>query len=261
MRRILIVGCHRSGTTLMRLVLDSHPLIHCFDEWKAYDALKNDEFANAKNAEILGFKIPNWTEYLVDCDDFKKYYQEDDYILFMLRDVRAVVASMLSLRTKPDRVWFQGAVNAVTKKWPIDPKRKFLQTCGAELAKIETMPLADYRKAALYWRYKTSKYLEMVTLGWRVVPVFYEKFVDRPESHMRILMKTLNIPWSDMLMQHHQMTHDEVTNGMAVGNTNAQRAVDTGSVNKWEDVLTADQQQAILETAGELNDYVSHLRR
>jgi hypothetical protein len=38
--RFFILGCQRSGTTLLRLILESHPDIFCYDEIKAYAVLQ-----------------------------------------------------------------------------------------------------------------------------------------------------------------------------------------------------------------------------
>ncbi len=36
-----ILGCQRTGTTLMRLILESHSMVKCFDEPQCYEILKN----------------------------------------------------------------------------------------------------------------------------------------------------------------------------------------------------------------------------
>jgi Sulfotransferase family len=38
--RFFILGCQRTGTTLMRLVLESHPDVFCYDELKSYAVLR-----------------------------------------------------------------------------------------------------------------------------------------------------------------------------------------------------------------------------
>jgi hypothetical protein len=256
-RRVFIFGCHRTGTTLMRLVLDSHPQIHCFDEWKCYEAVLKDEYLNSKNAPIVGLKMPNWTEWVIESEHYRKFYNGDP-IIFMMRDVRATIASMLKLPTGRG-CFFNGVQNAIDVIWPADPHRRFRDECTEEIKRIEADTHPTYRKAAFFWKYKTSKYLEMVKLGWPVLPIHYEMLVHSPAAHLKIISQFLDIPWDENLLGHHQLPHDEVFNGLAVGNTAIDRPIDTSSTWQWKDIFTEEQEAAVLETASEWNDYVSTL--
>jgi hypothetical protein len=66
MRRFLITGCQRSGTTLLRLILGSHSKIHCYDEYLAYARLRDGDASEAQGCQLVGYKIPRWTEQLND---------------------------------------------------------------------------------------------------------------------------------------------------------------------------------------------------
>jgi Sulfotransferase domain len=256
-RRVFILGCHRSGTTMMRLILNSHKDIHCFDEWKSYPAVMTNNYANTKNAPVVGLKMPNWTEWIVESDEYKKYY-ENDPIIFMFRDVRGVIASALSLPTGKG-CFFNGIMEAIDEKWPIDTHRKFYPEYKLEMTNIEKMNEVKFRKAAIYWRYKTSRYLSMVKAGYNVLPIHYELFVRNPISHLKVIMDFIELDWDDNLLNHHMQEHDETNNGYAVGNTLIKRPIDTESIDKWKKVLTEEQEKAILETAGAWNDFISIL--
>lgn len=242
---------------MMRLILNSHKDIHCFDEWKSYPAVLSNNYTNDKHAPIVGLKMPTWTEYLIDSEEYKKYY-DNDPVIFMWRDVRAVIASMLSLPTGKG-CFFNGVLEAINQKWPVDKDRKFYPDHKQEIEMIEKMTEPNYRKAAVYWRYKTSRYLEMVQAGYRVLPIHYTMFVRNPTSHLKIITEFLELEWDDNLLHHHMREHDETFEGYAVGNTLVKRPIDTESVDKWKNILTKEQELAILETVGPWNDFVSIL--
>lgn len=237
----------------MRLILNSHKDIHCFDEWKSYNAVLENKYDNPKNAQIVGLKMPNWTEWVVQSEYYRSFYNNDP-IIFMLRDVRATIASMLTLPTGNVN-FFNNVLEAVNIKWPNDEHRTFSKIYTDEVKQIEKMDFPDFRKAALFWRVKTSCYLDMVKLGFRVLPVNYDLFVLNPTSHLRIITNFLGIEWDDGLLLHHTKQHDETFDGIAVGNTMVNRPIDSKSITKWKDILK-DEETAILETAGYWNDYV-----
>ena len=59
-----IAGCQRSGTTLMRLILECHDQVSCFDELRSYGALAERPLLQDLAGRKVGFKIPRWTEQL-----------------------------------------------------------------------------------------------------------------------------------------------------------------------------------------------------
>jgi hypothetical protein len=193
---IFIVGCQRSGTTLLRLMLDSHPRISCGPETgllsdlavlhgRNTEYLRNyglpDEYWDAKFAQFFDhFK----TEYALSngktrwADKTGKYALSLDYILrlfptcqiiHMVRDGRDVVAS------HHDKWGYWSAIKA-TVKWPryIDAAR----SAGAKLG--------------------SERYTE----------VRYEELVREPESTMRTLLTFLQESWDAGVLEHDKKPHD-----------------------------------------------------
>src|SRR5437764_12265167 len=111
-RWFFITGCQRSGTTLLRLVLECHPQIFCFDELHSYRALSSFSFETTISKPLVGFKIPRWAEQLDYplLRDFGLAHEAQQIykgqkILFLVRDYRDAIASMLKLRG--NRSWLQ----------------------------------------------------------------------------------------------------------------------------------------------------------
>lgn len=239
--KFLILGCQRSGTTLLRLVLDSHPEINCLDEQKSYTQLEKESFEEI-TASNIGFKVPIYTELMVEYNFIKRF--KDYKIIFMDREIHEVCASMLCMSN------FLYYEYETIGKWLDDSNRKlaknyffkdYLKSINRE--KMTRMQKIDL--ACRYWSYKTDSYAKMLKLGFNVKRVKYSDLVSEPEPTIMEILNFLGIPWHDACMKHHKCEHGELDNGIAIGNTNAKRAIDSLSLEKYKYVLTVAEIESI----------------
>jgi len=115
------------------------------------------------------FKIPRWTEQMdrAELCDYgleekaSRFYWPPQKILYVLRDVRDVVTSMLGLRMGQQswlEVWGVPILN-----WKFDHDPDFAAVHGGDLMKARSSPHLLVAAGALYWKYKTMplfRYLE-----------------------------------------------------------------------------------------------------
>lgn len=195
-RPIFVVGCQRSGTTLLRLMLDSHPNISCGPEtrfladlaavtgenwdrmrlfgfpkeyWHAkfaemFDAIQSD-YAASRGKPRWADKTPRYATSLAFINDLFPTSQ----IVHVIRDGRDVVAS------HRDRWGWMAAMKAI-EKWP--------RYVTAARAVGQTLP--------------SDRYLE----------VRYEDVVDETEKTMRGLLDWLGEPWDDTVLAYDSQPHD-----------------------------------------------------
>lgn len=197
-RPIFVVGCHRSGTTLLRLILDSHPNISCGPETRFLT-----EFAERitgprhwQHFEHYGFPREYWLQQVAAMfDRFQSDYAErrgkkrwadktpryalsvgliaemfpDCQVVHLIRDGRDVVASHRSS-------WGYFAGMKATAKWPhyIHVARE----AGRRLA--------------------PDRYHELR----------YEDLVLDTRSTVCELLEFLGEPWDDAVMRHDKQEHD-----------------------------------------------------
>jgi hypothetical protein len=244
-----IIGCQRSGTTLMRLVLECHSRIQCCDEKAAYAILAGRE-SLVRDRPLLGFKAPclteqfadpSWSDVLVLPEIRSEYCGQK--LVFMLRDVRDTVASMLRLRLR-GQPWVDVHMTpCLEAKLERDPA--FAGRYGDVLERLHDASHRTLAHAAFYWRYKVDALFDYLERGFPILPVRYEDLVEQPAIEL------LRVPWEPALLNHASVAHAGIdAAGRAVGGTDARRAIDAHSVGQWRTAFTDDQLRVIEEFAG-----------
>lgn len=192
---IFIVGCQRSGTTLVRLMLDSHPNVSCGPETRFLEALSKVSVESSTRLAKYGFEEDYWDRRIAEAfDGFQREYASRrgrgrwadktpryalslDYInrlfptcqvVHVIRDGRDVVASHLA------RWGYWSGVKSV-HKWP--------------------HYIHNARRVGR-------------TIPERFYELRYEDLVRDPESTMRALLSFLNEPWSAQVLDYQNAPHD-----------------------------------------------------
>jgi hypothetical protein len=197
-RPIFVVGCHRSGTTLLRLILDSHPHISCGPE-----TLFLTEFAERITGERhwahfahYGFPREYWLRQIAAmfdrvqsdyaarrgklrwADKTPRYALSlgliaemfpDCQVVHLIRDGRDVVASHR-------RSWGYLSGLKATAKWPY--------YVGAVRAVGRRLPPDRYHE------------------------VRYEELVVDPKATVARLLAFLGEPWDDAVLRYDEHQHD-----------------------------------------------------
>ena len=198
-RPIFIVGCQRSGTTLLRLILDAHPRLSVGPESRFLDDLAkitgedwhriepygvpreffNDRFAQLfhdfqmdyaqrRGKQRWGDKSPRYTLQLPYLSELFPNSQ----VIHVIRDGRDVVSSHRQR-------WGYASAYKATAKW-----QRYIEAARAAGADLGPE---------------------------RFVEVRYENLVSQPETELRALLAFLGEPWDDAVLHHHDAPHDVTT--------------------------------------------------
>ncbi|XP_028857631.1 protein-tyrosine sulfotransferase 1 isoform X1 [Denticeps clupeoides] len=199
---IFIGGVPRSGTTLMRAMLDAHPEVRCGEETRVIprilamkqmwsrsgrEKMRLDEAGvtdevldSAMQAFLLEIIVKHGepAAYLCNKDPFAlkslsylaKIFPQAKFVL-MIRDGRASVHSMISRKVT-----------------------------------IAGFDLNSYRDCLTKWnRAIETMYTQCLEVADKCLPVHYEQLVLHPEKWMRTLLKFLNIPWNEAVLHHEEL--------------------------------------------------------
>lgn len=256
--RFFILGCQRTGTTLMRLILETHPDVFCYDELKSYAVLQKSVLEDLPHARLIGFKLPRWTEQLTcqvlfdegldgPCDSFYR----GEKILFLHRDVRDTIASMLKLKAGESSwcaIWVPRIIDA-----KLSHDETFRVRYSAEFDVIESCNNRLIGLAALYWKYKTDSFFLYRDEGFPILAVSYERLVTNPRLTLQSVCSHLGIAFHKNLLRHNEFQHAELfENGLTVGNTDPTKPIQFDSVGQWARFLSDEDLDLIARISGDL---------
>lgn len=263
-RPFYIIGCQRSGTTLLRLILDSHPQVSCVDESSAYDLLQDPthQYVPQKpGVKLVGYKIPRYTEQLDQpwVSDFglpgqSPQFYAGDPLIFLVRDVRDVICSALNLRMEGSN-WLEMHGMPILEYWVHQAEHStvpYLQQLRHDYVRAKQSPYPIIAFGAVYWKMKNLAYFRYVSAGFPVLVVKYSKLTVTHRPILEKVTEFLDIPWSDLLLDHHLLPHSEVNEaGATTGGTDARRPISAVHVGQFNQQLSPEEVEVIWEIAGE----------
>jgi hypothetical protein len=258
-RFVFVVGCQRSGTTLMGNMLGAHPAAILIDEDEgAYRLvssiaegqdtepvlqsllprarLKYSDFRRAQSdtPSHVVLKAPNAT-FLVDA--LRRSTLPLSFV-FAARSACEVVNSILGLVHVP-------MIENQRRRLAADPA--MASRFAREIVLLGDPAISAHAKAATIWRVKTGFYREFCAPLCGALLVRYHELVEAPEAWSARMWAHVGLPHVGTAI-----THDRVMQGTAIGNTDRGRGVDTDSRTRWKQGLSTTQLLDIRAITGDL---------
>lgn len=254
---IFLGGAGRSGTSLLRVMLDAHPRICCGPELK-----------------ILP-EIALWWRSLTGPlgPVMQTYGNSPEDVARQLRAiVEGLVANFRRRCGKPR--WAEKTPHNVlhmTALGRIFPDARFVHVIrdGRDVAcSLVTMNWADARtgrrvdyvrdiaRAARYWRQVIETARRQAAeplLAERVLEVRYEDLVGGPEAAMRRVLAFVDEPWDDRVLAHHKQSH--VDDDTESSHLQVQQPVYAHAVGRWRrDMSEQDKREFKMQAAALLEE-------
>ena len=237
---IFVVGSMRSGSTMLRLILDSHPNIAIGSETGFMGAL-----SAAK-------KIPNWK---FGDEWYSRLDWTEAELDARLRDFYGAMFQRYATQQGKGR-WGDKTpfhtmhIPTMAQVFPDAVFVGIVRHPGAVAASLRASFNYTFPDALSYWK---ATNLTMVRaagqLGERFVLCRYEDLVADGEPVLRELMSCLGEPWSNDLLEHHRVQKQKGVPRVADGATSTRDRIDARRAVSWLESATSADHQALEGTA------------
>jgi Sulfotransferase family len=245
---IFIVGTMGSGTTLLRLMLDSHERIaipHETGFMRAYNSMLFIPFKWTGRgwAERLG-----WPE-----DEFDEKLREFFDDIFM-RYAREHGKERWGEKT-PLHTWH---INAMKRLFPDAVFIAIVRHPGAAIASNMRRFQHPLERAVYHYeRYNKEIVRQAEILPKRMITLRYEDLLLRTEPVMRELLDWLGEKWSPGVLEHHvvQAERDHVR---IEGSTRADQSIDTSRISQWATAMPETERSYLTGRVGRVGELLGY---
>ncbi|MEX2643051.1 MAG: sulfotransferase [Acetobacterales bacterium] len=258
---IFIGGAGRSGTTLLRVMLDSHPAIACGPELKILPAILRQW------VDMRTSYAPPLAQWRIGPAETDRLYRQ--LVEGLLEPYRVAAGKPRVAEKTPGNVLFFRQFHALFPDSPLvhvirdgrDVVTSLLSMDWTDPATGQAPPYTrDARRAAEYWvscvRGGRSA-LDMPGLSERYIEVRYEELARDPETTLRTLLVAVGEEWNPAVLEFHRKPHDLSDESSADA---VQDPLNTAAIGRWQEDLKPGQLALVQSVAGDLLAELGYLR-
>lgn len=249
-RPIFIVGTMRSGSTLFRLMLDSHPRIAIGEETGFMGALEATKAIPSWRYGREWYGRLGWTEDELDA-------RLRDFYSGMFERYAAEQGKSRWGEKTPFHAWH---MSELARVFPEGVFVAIVRHPGAVASSLRKHFHYDVAEAAQYWENTNTEILRHAReLGdKRFALVRYEDLVASPEDTMRELLGWLDEPWSDAVLRHSEVQAAKGAPRVVDGNTSTREPISPERADRWTSELGVADRQLTASITGRLAAFLGY---
>ena len=239
---IFIGGAGRSGTTLLRVILDSHPNIACGPELKITPIIASWwQETRTQYAQLI-------SEYVPDPVAIDKAFGA--LIITLLDNYRIKGGKIRIAEKSPHNILVFNQLHTIFPNSPLIHVIRDGRDVVASLLTMDWMQpdgkpvpyTRDVAEAAKYWKQcvltgrKFQAYAPEHSACY--FEIKYEEIIDKPEDTLRPLFAFLREPWNDGVLDFHLKEHSLANESSAA---QVRKKLYTSSCKRWKKDLSPEQ--------------------
>ncbi len=240
---IFIVGAMGSGTTLIRLILDSHDNIAIAQETGFMRAILANKWIPFWKFGGEWYGRLGWSEEELDVE-LAAFYNR----LFQ-RFAEQQGKQRWGDKT-PYHMWHMPQASRV---FPDAVFVAIVRHPGAVASSLHDRFKYDWPKSVGHWVRSNLELLHRAPdLGDRLAVLRYEDLVLDPEPVLRELVEWLGEPWTPRVLEHHVVHTQRGTPAKVEGHTRSDEPIDVSRISKWQSAIDAEGRRVLAREAEQL---------
>lgn len=252
---IFVGGAGRSGTTLLRVILDTHSRIVCGPELKVTPLI-----CSLWHTCQYGGYFPSLQHHHLTADDLAGSFRL--LLESMLEKDRAVANKPRVAEKSPDNVFFFAHLHRLFPYSPLIHVIRDGRDVVCSLLQMEWRDAKtgrriestrDARGAATYWTraVQTARAAaeQQPSLAKRYFELRYEKLISAPEETLRDLFAFLGEAWEPRVLRYHERFRDLAGESSA---SQVSRPINMRALARWKTDLSEADKDVVKEIAGPL---------
>lgn len=250
---IFIGGAGRSGTTLVRVILDSHPNITCGPEFKVLPSIAQLAY------DFQTGMFPTLQEYMLTRAEIRNAFRE--LIASLLGNYYRQSGKRRLAEKTPHNVLHFQQLHQLFSQSPLVHVIRDGRDVVCSLLKMNWsnpttgQPLEytrNIRKATEYWVSVVKQgriTAQHPSAAERYFELRYEDIVTQPEPTLRQLFEFIGEPWNETVLNFHRQDRNlagESSAGQVV------KPINTQSLGRWKNDLKVKDKRIVKDMAGDL---------
>jgi hypothetical protein len=233
---IFIVGSMRSGSTMLRLILDSHPRIAIGAETGFMGALLATRRIPGWKHGAEWFGRIGWTEQELDAR-LREFYSG-----MFERHARSQAKARWGEKTP----FHTAHMKEMAEVFPDAVFVGIVRHPGAVAASLHRSFHYAFDEAVAYWVDVNRQMLTAAgDLGERFALCRYEDLVSDTEGVLRELVPGIGEEFDDALLRHHEVQRAQGAPKVTDGSTSPRAPIDARRAERWADEITGAQREAL----------------
>ena len=250
---IFIGGAGRSGTTLLRVILDAHPRVVCGPELKV-TPLVCRLWQDFRYGYFPALQQHHLTE-----EDLARSFRT---LLMSLLEKDGLAAGKPRIAEKsPNNVFFFQHLHRLLPDSPLihvirDGRDVVCSLRGMDWRNPKTGQLLDCTRdahgAATYWVQAVQAgraARQTPSLARRYIELRYEKLIEAPEQTLQPLFEFLGEAWDSRVLRYHEQKRNLAGESSA---DQVSRPINAGALARWKTDLSEADKAVVKEIAGPL---------